>query len=73
MIQYFCIFTEELSVDKVNKALAASSKEELYEALADPKAKYPPVLDYATALYFEEFSSIKEEKGVSNSNLMSIR
>lgn len=52
-------------MDKVNKALIAASKEELYEALASPKANYPPVLDYASALYFEEFSSIKEEKGVS--------
>lgn len=52
-------------MDRVNKALSACNKEELYEALADPKARYPPVLDYASALYFEEFSTIKEEKGVS--------
>ena len=52
-------------MDKVNKALASGSKEELFEALDDPKAHYPPVHQFASPLYYEEFTSIKEEKGVS--------
>lgn len=51
-------------MDRVNKALASLNKDELFEALDDPKANYPPVHQFASALYFEEFTSIKEEKGV---------
>lgn len=52
-------------MNRVNKALASLNKDELFEALDDPKARYPTVHQFASPLYFEEFTSIKEEKGVS--------
>ncbi|XP_067934294.1 ras GTPase-activating-like protein IQGAP1 isoform X2 [Watersipora subatra] len=51
------------SVDKVNKVLNSGSKDELYETLVQYRAHYPPVHEAAAALYFEEFKSIREEKG----------
>lgn len=59
------LFAEGISVDRVNKALNSANKEELFEALQDPKAKYPAVFSFASPLYFEEFRNIREEKGVS--------
>lgn len=53
-----------MSVSQVNKALLAADKDQLYEALDDPKANYPPVFNFASSLYFEEFKNIREEKGV---------
>jgi len=51
-------------VDKINKALNSRNRDALFEALYDPKAKYPPVLNFASDLYFEEFAVIREDKGV---------
>ena len=56
-------------MEEVNSALAAESHSQLYKALSSSKARYPPVQEFASQLYYEEFKSIKEEKGVRMLNL----
>ncbi|XP_061172402.1 ras GTPase-activating-like protein IQGAP1 isoform X1 [Saccostrea echinata] len=50
------------AVELINEAIDSCDAEQLLKALQNPGAQLPSVFDYASALYFEEFHNMRDEK-----------